>query len=128
MYNCSLKLSSPTGVLECLLGLDLAFSIIRSILGIHAAVTVQLVHVSLFRYSGGKNEDYKLDSLLSHKDSHVICGSEDGRICFWDLVEVCYAVVTEQCFFSYVRMSNDSHHRHACTVGAYSMYNVYHER
>ena len=50
---------------------------------------LQLVRVLPYRYSGGKNEDYKLDSLLSHKDSHVICGSEDGRICFWDLVEVC---------------------------------------
>ena len=39
-------------------------------------------------YKGHTNSDYKLDSCLSHDDAHVISGSEDGRICFWDLVEV----------------------------------------
>ena len=34
------------------------------------------------------NNDYKLDSVLSHTDGHVVSGSEDGRICVWDLVEV----------------------------------------
>lgn len=29
-----------------------------------------------------------MDSCLSHDDAHVVSGSEDGRICFWDLVEV----------------------------------------
>lgn len=32
--------------------------------------------------------DYKLDSCLTHDDAHVVSGSEDGRVCFWDLVEV----------------------------------------
>ena len=40
------------------------------------------------RYKGHKNSDYKLDSSLSHDDAHIVSGSEDGRICFWDLVEV----------------------------------------
>ena len=44
----------------------------------------------VYRYSGHVNSDYKLDSCLSQDDSHVISGSEDGRVCFWDLVEVCY--------------------------------------
>ncbi len=39
-------------------------------------------------YSGHKNSDYKLDSCLSHDDAYVVSGSEDGRVCFWDLVEV----------------------------------------
>ena len=41
-----------------------------------------------FRYTGHRNKDYKLDSVLSHTDGHVVSGSEDGRIFFWDLVEV----------------------------------------
>ncbi|XP_064387082.1 WD repeat domain-containing protein 83-like [Halichondria panicea] len=41
----------------------------------------------LNEYSGHVNSDYKLDSCLSQDDSHVISGSEDGRVCFWDLVE-----------------------------------------
>ena len=41
-----------------------------------------------FRYKGHRNSEYKLDSCLSHDDSHVVCGAEDGKIWFWDLVEV----------------------------------------
>ena len=44
-------------------------------------------------YKGHKNEDYKLDSLLSHTDAHVVSGSENGKIYFWDLVEVHYLLV-----------------------------------
>ena len=39
-------------------------------------------------YKGHKNQDYKLDSCLSHDDAHVVSGSEDGTVCFWDLIEV----------------------------------------
>ena len=28
-----------------------------------------------------------MDSCLSSSDAQVVSGSEDGRICFWDLVE-----------------------------------------
>jgi mitogen-activated protein kinase organizer 1 len=38
-------------------------------------------------YKGHKNQDYKLDSCLSHDDAHVVSGSEDGTVCFWDLIE-----------------------------------------
>eukprot|EP00850_Spirogloea_muscicola_P008092 SM000042S15359 [mRNA] locus=s42:552851:555388:- [translate_table: standard] len=41
----------------------------------------------LNEYKGHVNESYKLDSCLSNTDAHVISGSEDGRICFWDLVD-----------------------------------------
>ena len=45
-------------------------------------------------YKGHSNCDYKIDSCLTHDDAHVISGSEDGKIYFWDLVEVCvYASV-----------------------------------
>ena len=42
----------------------------------------------LGEYSGHKNSEYRIDSCMNHTDTHVVSGSEDGRICFWDLVEV----------------------------------------
>ncbi|XP_040270992.1 WD repeat domain-containing protein 83 isoform X2 [Bufo bufo] len=42
----------------------------------------------LGEYSGHKNTSYKLDSCLSEKDTHVVSCSEDGTVCFWDLVEM----------------------------------------
>ncbi|XP_056426314.1 WD repeat domain-containing protein 83 isoform X2 [Hyla sarda] len=41
----------------------------------------------LGEYSGHQNTSYKLDSCLSEKDTHVVSCSEDGSVCFWDLVE-----------------------------------------
>lgn len=41
----------------------------------------------LNEFTGHKNRDYKVDSCLSSSDAQVVSGSEDGRICFWDLVE-----------------------------------------
>ncbi|KAI8844768.1 WD40-repeat-containing domain protein [Chytridium lagenaria] len=41
----------------------------------------------LAEYKGHKNKDYKVTSTLSNDDAYVISGSEDGRICFWDLVD-----------------------------------------
>lgn len=41
----------------------------------------------LGEYSGHQNTSYKLDSCLSEKDTHVVSCSEDGTVCFWDLVE-----------------------------------------
>lgn len=40
------------------------------------------------RYTGHKNTAYKLDCCLSEKDTHVASCSEDGKVYFWDLVEV----------------------------------------
>lgn len=40
----------------------------------------------LSEYTGHKNDDYKLDSALSHNDAYVVSGSEDGDVCIWDLV------------------------------------------
>ena len=82
--KCCFELISLPRTVEHLIAL-----IIQLFVRPQATMILQLVRVLPYRYCGGKNEDYKLDSLLSHKDSHVICGSEDGRICFWDLVEVC---------------------------------------
>ncbi|KAM4749189.1 WD repeat domain-containing protein 83 [Rhinophrynus dorsalis] len=41
----------------------------------------------LGEYTGHQNKSYKLDSCLSEKDTHVLSCSEDGTVCFWDLVE-----------------------------------------
>lgn len=40
------------------------------------------------RYVGHKNQQYKLDCCLSERDTHVVSCSEDGKVFFWDLVEV----------------------------------------
>uniref|UniRef100_A0A8D0L195 WD repeat domain-containing protein 83 n=1 Tax=Sphenodon punctatus TaxID=8508 RepID=A0A8D0L195_SPHPU len=41
----------------------------------------------LGEYTGHKNTAYKLDCCLSERDTHVGSCSEDGKVCFWDLVE-----------------------------------------
>ena len=41
----------------------------------------------LCRYSGHVNVEFKVDSVLSHDDAYVVSGSEDGDVCYWDLVE-----------------------------------------
>lgn len=41
-----------------------------------------------YRFKGHRNTEYKIDSSLTHDDSHIVSGSEDGKIYFWDLVEV----------------------------------------
>ena len=57
-------------------------------MGVTLDVGVCVCLLIMFRYKGHVNTDYKLDSCLSHDDGHVISGSEDGRVFFWDLVEV----------------------------------------
>nr|KAF6482627.1 WD repeat domain 83 [Molossus molossus] len=39
------------------------------------------------RYTGHKNQEYKLDCCLSERDTHIVSCSEDGKVFFWDLVE-----------------------------------------
>lgn len=41
------------------------------------------------RFTGHQNHEYKVDSTLNCQDTHVISGSEDGFVYYWDLVEVC---------------------------------------
>ena len=41
----------------------------------------------LVEYQGHKNTEYKLIPAFTNSDSHVISGSEDGKIYIWDLVE-----------------------------------------
>jgi mitogen-activated protein kinase organizer 1 len=38
-------------------------------------------------YTGHRNSEYRTIPEFTSKDSHVICGSEDGKIYIWDLVE-----------------------------------------
>lgn len=40
------------------------------------------------RYTGHKNQEYKLDCCLTERDTHVVSCSENGKVFFWDLVEV----------------------------------------
>ncbi|KAI9355109.1 WD40-repeat-containing domain protein [Zopfochytrium polystomum] len=41
----------------------------------------------LAEYKGHTNTSYKITATLTSSDAYVISGSEDGRICYWDLVE-----------------------------------------
>ncbi|XP_071497727.1 WD repeat domain-containing protein 83-like [Diadema antillarum] len=41
----------------------------------------------LGEYLGHENKSYRLDCCMNETDTHVVSGSEDGRICFWDLVQ-----------------------------------------
>lgn len=41
----------------------------------------------LSSYSGHENTKHKVEALLTNTDAYVVAGSEDGRVCFWDLVE-----------------------------------------
>ena len=38
-------------------------------------------------YTGHKNTEYKVDATLAFNDAHVVAGSEDGKLCYWDLVQ-----------------------------------------
>lgn len=41
----------------------------------------------LASYTGHSHQEMKLDCAFTPSDAHVISGSEDGIVCFWDLVE-----------------------------------------
>jgi len=41
----------------------------------------------LSSYKGHDNTKHKIEAILTNTDAHVVAGSEDGRIVFWDLVE-----------------------------------------
>eukprot|EP00741_Cyanophora_paradoxa_P008881 tig00001408_g8598.t1 len=41
----------------------------------------------LNEYRGHKSGEYKVEACLSYGDEHVVSGSEDSRILFWDLVQ-----------------------------------------
>lgn len=41
----------------------------------------------LQEYKGHENKAFKMDSCLTNTDAHVVSGSEDGRVFYWDLVD-----------------------------------------
>ena len=43
--------------------------------------------VILCEYRGHENNSFKLGACLSRNDAHVLCGSEDGALHAWDIVE-----------------------------------------
>ena len=46
-------------------------------------------------FEGHVNKEYKLDSCVTCNDTHVISGSEDGHLYFWDLIEANIVAKTE---------------------------------
>lgn len=55
---------------------------------IHFWKLLQLPCFNVYRYKGHKNDNYKIDSCLNCKDTHILSGSEDGSVYIWDLIEV----------------------------------------
>lgn len=40
----------------------------------------------LASYKGHSNTNHKVEAIFTNTDAHVVAGSEDGTICFWELV------------------------------------------
>lgn len=73
----------------------------------------------LNEFQGHKNEDYKVDSCFSSDDSHIVSGSEDGKICFWDLIEGTLVMTKDQAHKSIV-YSLSYHPKEDCLLSASS--------
>ena len=73
--------------------------------------------LSLFRFKGHKNSDYKVDSCFTHTDTHIVSGSEDGKIYFWDLIEAKMVHVIDNAHKS-VGYSVAYHPKEACLLTA----------
>ena len=72
----------------------------------------------LAEYTGHRNKEFKCDSCLSAKDTHVISGSEDGKIYLWDLVTA-KPVQTLDHGLGQCTITSLSHHpKDACLVSA----------
>uniref|UniRef100_UPI00358E0DDD WD repeat domain-containing protein 83-like n=1 Tax=Myxine glutinosa TaxID=7769 RepID=UPI00358E0DDD len=41
----------------------------------------------LGEFTGHEASSYRVECCFSERDTHIVCGSEDGRVCFWDLLE-----------------------------------------
>lgn len=68
------------------------------------------------RYVGHKNQQYKLDCCLSERDTHVVSCSEDGKVFFWDLVEVSLPLVLLAKGISWVfpKLEKSNNDRYLC--------------
>lgn len=69
------------------------------------------------RFKGHKNQDYKVDSCFTQTDTHLLSGSEDGSIYFWDLIEA-EVVKTIEKAHSSVSYSLSYHPKEACLISA----------
>ncbi|EDO35821.1 predicted protein [Nematostella vectensis] len=83
----------------------------------------------LNEFKGHQNKEYKLDSCLNHTDTHVISGSEDGSIHFWDLIEAKLIFSLEKAHKG-VAYSLSYHPKDSCLLSASSdgEVKVWHEK
>ena len=52
------------------------------------------------RYSGHVNSEFRVESVISSSDRHILSGSEDGCVYVWHLVDVsCILAVSLACAF-----------------------------
>lgn len=59
-------------------------------------------------------QSYKLDSCLTNTDAHVVSGSEDGKVLFWDLVDA--SVVSSVKAHTAVVTSVSYHRSESCMI------------
>lgn len=71
------------------------------------------------RFKGHKNKDYKVDSCFTNTDTHIVSGSEDGNIYYWDLIEakVVHTIDKAHCSACY---SLSYHPKEPCMITASS--------
>ena len=48
----------------------------------------------LNEYTGHVNNSYKVASCVSSADTHILAGSEDGKVYIWDLIGVRHGVLS----------------------------------
>lgn len=68
-------------------------------------------------FKGHKNQDYKVDSCFTNTDTHILSGSEDGTIYFWDLIDAKIVHTIEKAHQS-VCYSISYHPKEACLITA----------
>jgi mitogen-activated protein kinase organizer 1 len=72
----------------------------------------------LAEYTGHKNKEFKCDSCLNHKDTHVISGSEDGKIYCWDLVRAKLTQTLDHGLGGISITSLSHHPKESCLISA----------
>jgi len=46
------------------------------------------------RYAGHVNSEYRIESVISSSDRHILSGSEDACVYIWHLVDVSCLLIT----------------------------------
>ena len=110
MYDLRTGLLHTDNISDCItsvcLSYDERFTLSSSVNG-----PLRLLDISsgkvINEYSGHIHTAYKTEAVISNNDLSVLCGSEDGKICKWDLKSTKVTNVTD---------SNRSHSRGVSSI------------